>query len=84
MNMQFNLMKSPGFMSVLSGEVVHIIRCVPVEVSARKAESCFQQLPVFKGNESLFLAPKTHILVTGNIEIREMSTFPGKYRHFPK
>lgn len=28
----YHLMKSPGYTSVLAGEVIHIIKCVPVEV----------------------------------------------------
>lgn len=31
----YNLMKGPGYMAVPSGEVIHIIQCVPVEVKVQ-------------------------------------------------
>jgi hypothetical protein len=58
----YQLMKGPGYMSVLAGEVVHILKCVPVEVRVRETQDCYLELPVYRGNQSLFLTPKTHIL----------------------
>ena len=34
----YHLMKGPGYMSVIVGEVVHIIKCIPVEVKYRKTQ----------------------------------------------
>ena len=48
----YHLMKGPGYMSVIAGEVVHIVKSIPVEVKYRKTEKCYLQLPVFKGNQS--------------------------------
>ena len=47
-------MKGPGHMSEIVGEVVHIVKCLRVEVKYRKTEECYLQLPVFRGNQSLF------------------------------
>jgi len=35
--------KGPGYMAVISGEVVHIIKCTPVEVKIRHVKECYQQ-----------------------------------------
>ena len=48
----YHLMKSPGYMSVTAGEVVHIIQCIPVKVKYRKIKGCYLQLPVTRGNIS--------------------------------
>ncbi|XP_071572624.1 uncharacterized protein [Temnothorax nylanderi] len=58
----YQIMKGPGYMAVISGEVVHIIKCTPVDVKYQQTQECYQQLPVSKGNETYFLAPRTHIL----------------------
>ena len=55
-------MKGLGYMSVIAGEVVHIVKCIPVEVKYRKTEECYLQLPIFRRNQSIFLFPRTHIL----------------------
>ena len=31
-------------MSVVTGEVVHIVKCVPVEINHRKVNECYLQL----------------------------------------
>ena len=50
------------YMSVIAVEVVHIVKCIPVEVKYRKTEECYLQLPVFRENQSFSLSPRTHIL----------------------
>ena len=54
-------MKGPGYMSLITGEVVHIVKCIPVEVKYCKTEECYRQLPIFRGNQSFFFSPRTHI-----------------------
>ena len=61
-------MKGPGYMSVIAGEVVHIVKCIPVEVKYRKTEECYLQQPIFTGNQSFFLSPRTHILAKFGIQ----------------
>ncbi|XP_078051321.1 uncharacterized protein LOC144477472, partial [Augochlora pura] len=45
-----------------AGEVIHIIKCIVVDVRVRHTADCYNELPVANGNNSLFLTPKTHIL----------------------
>lgn len=59
----FRLMKETGYMAHITREVVRISKCVPVDVILRKSEECFQELPVHRSNDSLFMLPRTHILV---------------------
>ncbi|CAB0044076.1 unnamed protein product [Trichogramma brassicae] len=51
-------------MSVVVGEVVHIVKCLRVEVEIRKSDYCYGELPVQHGNETLFLAPRSRILIS--------------------
>lgn len=64
----FNIMKGPGYMALPAGEVIHIIKCIPTEVRARKTKECYLQLPVSRGNQSLFLSPRTHILMATGVQ----------------
>ena len=59
----YHLMKGPGYMSIIAGEVAHIIKCIPVEVKFRQTEECYLQIPVTRGNDTSFLTPRTHILM---------------------
>ena len=72
-------MKGPGSMSVIAGEVVHIVKCIPVDVKYRKTKECYLQLPVFKGNQSFFLSPQTHILTKSGIQTNFNSFLPPMY-----
>ncbi|XP_070516614.1 uncharacterized protein [Cardiocondyla obscurior] len=58
----YQMMKGPGYMATLSGEVVHITRCTPVEVIVQHTQECYQQLPVSRENKTYFMSPRTHIL----------------------
>ena len=49
----YHLMKGPGYMSVIV-KVVHIVKCIRVEVKYRKTEACYLQLPIFRGNQPHF------------------------------
>ena len=46
----YHLMKGPGYMSIIAGEVVHIIKCIPIKVKYRKIEECYLYLPIYRGN----------------------------------
>jgi hypothetical protein len=65
----YNIMKGPGYMATISGEVAHIIKCVPTEVKRRATEDCYLELPVSLQNRSMYLSPKTHILVNNGTPI---------------
>ena len=78
-NFAYQIMKGPGYMAVISGEVVHIIKCTPVEVKIRETKECYQQLPVLRGNETYFWAPKTHILFKTGTQITCNRVIPATY-----
>lgn len=59
----YRMMKSPGYMVVTSGEGIHIIKCVPIEVTLRKTNTCHTELPITFRNTSLFMTPKSHIVI---------------------
>ncbi|KAL6419051.1 hypothetical protein ACFW04_011608 [Cataglyphis niger] len=61
--MAFRLMKSPGYMAITAGEVIHIIKCVPILCKIRQMEGCYNELPVSHGNTSYFLSPRSRILM---------------------
>lgn len=63
------IMKEPGYMAVIAGEVAHLVKCVPVEVTIRHVDECYQELAVSKGNDSYFLSPRTKILRTIGTQI---------------
>lgn len=61
--MAYRIMKMPGYTAVTTGEVIHLIKCVPVECRIRHTEECHDELPVTYKNESYFLLPRSRILV---------------------
>ena len=75
----YHLMKGPGYMSVIAREVVHIVKCIPFEVKYRKTEECYLQLPIFRGNQSFFLYPRTHILKKSDTQTNCNSFLPPMY-----
>lgn len=60
--MAHRIMKSPGYTAITSGEVIHLIKCIPVECRIRHIETCFNELPVTYQNKSLFLQSRSRIL----------------------
>lgn len=58
----WSIMKGPGYMAITAGEVVHIVKCIPIQVKVRHTETCYEELPVLLQNQSAFMTPKTRIL----------------------
>lgn len=58
----FRLMKGPGYMAAVAGEAVHVIKCIPVDVTLRKTQNCYIELPITVRNASRFLTPKSRII----------------------
>lgn len=54
--------KAPGHIAINAGEVIHIVRCIPVEVKVRHTKVCYNELPVTHQNQSVFLIPKSRII----------------------
>ena len=50
-------MKRPGHMAVVAGEVVHIVKFVPVEIKMKHGDGCFAVLQVTRNNQTFFLTP---------------------------
>ena len=76
----YNLMKEPGYMAVTAGEVVHVIKCVPVEVMVQHGEEYYAELKVIKGNTTFFLTSRTHIIKRIGTKVTCNSILPLYYR----
>ena len=75
----YNLMKGPGYMAVVAGEAVHIIKCIPVEVKLEHGPRCYAELQVNRDNTTYFLSPKTHILKRKGTEVACNALLPSHY-----
>jgi hypothetical protein len=62
-------MKSPGYTAQVLGEVIHIIKCQPIDVKLRDTDVCFKELPISYDNKSLFMTPKSHLVTSYGTEI---------------
>lgn len=76
----YHFMKGPGYMALLSGEVIHIVKCVPVEVKIAQTSECYEQLPVIRENTTYFLTPQTHILLRQGTQITCNALAPSMYQ----
>lgn len=52
MEFAYEYMRGPGYTASILGEVVYIIACTPVEVSAARTEECTLEMPVLYRNET--------------------------------
>lgn len=52
----------PGYTALNIGEVVYIIKCIPVEVTLRKTDECFNELPIYYRNQSYFMTAKNRLI----------------------
>lgn len=75
----YHVMQGPGYMALLAGEVIHIVKCVPVEVKLAQTQECYDQLPVIRNNETQFLTPQTHILMRQGTQVTCNSLAPSMY-----
>lgn len=76
----YHFMKGPGYMALLAGEVIHIVKCVPVEVKLAQTQECYEQLPVIRDNRTYFLTPQTHILLRQGTQITCNVLAPSMFR----
>lgn len=56
-------MRTPGYSATILGEMIYLIKCVPAEVEIRKAEACYNELPVTYQNKSYFMTAQSHLLI---------------------
>lgn len=76
----YNLMKGPGYYAQLAGEVIYIIKCVPVKVLVNRGTDCYQQLRVERAGEIWFMRPKTRILTKTGIQVSCSIIMPSLYQ----
>ena len=76
----YNIMKGPGYMAVVTGEVIHIIQCVPVDVTVAHLNECYAELPVKRNNKTWFMKAKTHILLQKGTQISCSNALPAQYK----
>lgn len=62
-------MGMPGYTGVVAGEVIYVVQCDPVEVSVRRTSQCFNELPVTYNNKSMFMTPRSHLLMSVGTEL---------------
>jgi hypothetical protein len=78
--MASRIMKEPGYTAVTAGEVLHLIRCVPVECRVRHTDNCYNELPVEYNNQSLFMLPRSRILIKNGTPRDCNELLPALYR----
>lgn len=61
--------KSPGTTAIVAGETVYLMSCIPVVVAYRSDNRCYQEMPVMYQNHTLFMKPRSRILVNYGTEI---------------
>ena len=54
----YHIMQRLGYMALLAGEIIHIVKCISVEVKLTQTQECYDQLPVIRNNITYFLIPQ--------------------------
>ena len=70
----------PGYIGIVAGEVIYVARCTPVVVQPRETEECFNELPVSRNGEPMFLTPRTRILTHIGVKLVCDPKLPTVYR----
>jgi hypothetical protein len=60
--MASRIMRAPGYTEVTAGEVIHLIKGIPVTCKVRHTETCHNELPISYNNVSMFLLPQSRII----------------------
>jgi len=61
--MAFRIMKTLSYTAVTAGELINLIKCIPVDCRVRQDTECHNELPVIYQNQSYFLALRSRILI---------------------
>jgi len=61
--------QQPGYTCRTIGEIAHIIKCQPVEVSYRKDNICYDELPITYNNQSVFMTSRSHLIKQYGTEV---------------
>ncbi|KAH0944579.1 hypothetical protein HN011_004488 [Eciton burchellii] len=63
--MAFRIMKTTGYTAVTAGEMVHLIKCIPVECRARQTNECHKELQ--DTYQTYFHTPRSRIVIESGI-----------------
>lgn len=75
----YTVMKGPGYMAVIAGEVAHIIKCIPIKCKLRRTDACYHEIPVTYRNESLFLSTTSRMLLKSATQTECNPLLPTQY-----
>ncbi|XP_053696952.1 dihydroorotate dehydrogenase (quinone), mitochondrial-like [Sabethes cyaneus] len=75
-----SITKRSGYTAVVTGEVLHILECKPVNVIPRSDELCYQEIPVTYNNKSMYIAPVTKVLQLRGTQIDCTPLMPAKFQ----
>ncbi|KYQ47802.1 hypothetical protein ALC60_13167, partial [Trachymyrmex zeteki] len=78
--MAFRITREPGHTAVTTVEVIHLVKCIPVEVKLRYVEHCYHELPITHGNTSLFLTPRSRIITRTGTQKDCSDLLPTMYK----
>ncbi|KYQ58524.1 hypothetical protein ALC60_02477, partial [Trachymyrmex zeteki] len=78
--MAYRITREPGYTAIATGEVIHLVKCIPVEVKLRHVEQCYQELPIVHGNTSLFLTPRSRIITRTGTQRDCSDLLPTMYK----
>lgn len=78
----YNYMNGPGYTALITGEVILLVKCVPVDVKVKRSDNCYKELAVSKegSNDTLFLSPRTHVLKRVGYQVRCNALMPIMYK----
>lgn len=65
--MAYRIMKRPGYTAITNGEVIHLMKCVPVKCKVWYTDGCYNELLVTHQNTSIFLLSWSRILTRNGI-----------------
>ena len=66
-------------MGVSAGEVLHIVKCMPVEDKVQHENYCYAELKVIRNNLTFFLTARTHVLKQRSTRMPCNSLLPSYY-----
>lgn len=72
--------RKPGFTALIRGEVVHMVKCVPVSVHIHTTTSCTHELPVLYLGQPMYMSSRSHILSPHGEQVSCNAMFPVKYK----
>lgn len=75
----FDYYQGPGYTAVVSGEVIHLVKCKPVEVYAVTLEKCYNDIPIRYQNTTQFVISRSRIIVPDGVERPCSSVLPSVF-----